>query len=171
MVYDYRAVPYDNRRFFGEFLRLDALPEGTFNANVDGSSSPAVFQIQPDLMLLPYIVIKRLIIRIEASGTLRADRYGDIAVSSGGVHTEYRKEGVTYDLDGGDLVTSNAAWAGKCYDSNDHTYGSGSNFVSVRWTFTHPIILRGEDYICAVISTDLTGLVSHTFMAQGWTQV
>lgn len=170
MTYDYESIKYDDKRFFGEFLHLDGNPASTKNANVNGSTTPAVFQVQPNQLGHPFVVVERMLVTIE-DGTIRADEYGGIDVISagGGIHTEYEKDGSVHDLDGGSIVQSNVGWAAHCYDVSEHTFGSGNSFVTVRWTFRHPLVLRDADHLRVTISADLSSLAGHTFMAQGWT--
>ncbi len=81
--------------------------------------------------------------------------------------------GVVKDLTDGLPIKSNAAWGRVCYDIDISTFGTGDNFVECRWTFAKSgkfLELNGQagEWLEAYLSDDLSGLVSHTFMVQGF---
>jgi hypothetical protein len=79
---------------------------------------------------------------------------------------------VILDLMDGSNVKSVVGWAEHCYDITEHSFGSGNNFVVVRWTFEHagrPLILDSfnDEKLVVTINDDLSSLVHHEFQIQG----
>ena len=161
---------------FSDHLTDDGLvADGTNdNMNVDGSSTPVPFYRGPPVG--ETWAIHRMIVLIEDNANFTADGYGGVATLTNGIDFSIFTGGVagteTEDLLDGDPVNSVADWASNCYDMAEHTFGSGNNFIVIRWTFTkmgRPLILQGDvnDIICLVINDDLTGLVKHQAHIQG----
>ena len=64
-------------------------------------------------------------------------------------------------------------WAKFCYDVDHENFGLGNEFLNVRWTFSKSgtyIQLNGEnnDKLEIVVNDDLSGLVNHRFLVQGY---
>ena len=75
-------------------------------------------------------------------------------------------------MDGG-AVNNSAEWAEYCYDAELKAWGTGNEFLTVRWTFTKGgvyIRLVGDDdeRLVITLNDDLTGLDSHEFIVQGY---
>ncbi|NIP35080.1 MAG: hypothetical protein GWN97_09810 [Thermoplasmata archaeon] len=73
----------------------------------------------------------------------------------------------------GEKVKDVASWGRFCFDVADHTFGTGDNFVQVRWTFSKagvPIKLVPGESINFIINDNLSTLVAHTFAVQGYTE-
>jgi len=162
----------ENKAFIESwFLRLGGDPAASMNANVLGTTEdPVVFSLDPAQLGLSWVRITRMLVFIEDTGNFLAGTYGAESTLANGVRVQYTKNGTTYQLDGGEGITSNAAWARACYDSTPHNYGSGNNFLAVRWTHakaSEPILLRRGDTFDVSIRDDLRGLVSHEFFLQG----
>ena len=152
------------------YLRAGGAPAGSINANANGATTPVVYSLDPAQLGLSYVRVTRLLIHIEDVGTIGAEEYGARSTLTSGVRIQYTKDGTTYDLDGGEGVKSNADWSRCCYDMTNQSFGAGNNFVAVRWTFTkstEPLLLRSGDTLDVTIQDDLTGLVRHSFFAQG----
>jgi len=160
-----------NTRIVSELLTKDA-DQTTKNANVDGSVTPAEFILKPSASgFLGDVLIARLIVLIEDNGNITANDYGAVPTLATGVRVQHRSDSDTIDLDGGLGVTSNADWARLCYDITEHSFGSGNNFVTARWTFSRSgrfLELENDEELVVTIGDDLTGLVSHYFMVQGF---
>jgi hypothetical protein len=120
--------------------------------------------------------VHRMLITVSDNAVLVADNYGGADISGGtGVSVEVR-EGVggtlLQDLCDGSNVKSFVDWASFCYDVTDHSFGSGDNFLTARWTFAktgRPIVLDStrNEVIQVTINDNLSVLTGHRFMIQG----
>jgi len=153
------------------FRNLDTNGDGTGSvaANVDGSSTPVVFKYTATKR----VCLHRLIVGIEDNANLSADGYGGLSQLTNGITGGlYSASGVDYGLWGAGLaVRSLAEWAFLCYDMTAHTFGSGNNFASVRWTFSNsgsPVYMEPGDEFRIYVNDNLSGLVAHYFHMQGF---
>ena len=65
-----------------------------------------------------------------------------------------------------------AEWATYCHDLTAHTWGSGNDTLTVRWTFTKGIgddgvVLDPGESIRVILNDDFSDLVAHKFLFQG----
>jgi len=118
--------------------------------------------------------INRLIVGVEDTGTLDAGFYGNgISITNGvQIRIKQRRNGDRYLLNPVPIKT-NSEWAMFCHDVTRHSWGSGNEVLSVRYTFGahgHPIILEGSagDEIEILLSDDYSGLVHHYFTFEGY---
>jgi hypothetical protein len=119
--------------------------------------------------------IARMLVFLEDS-KINADDYGAIAggLTNGMKLTVEDSVGtVLLDLMDGGTVNSSAEWAEYCFDAEHKAWGVGSEFLTVRWTFTKGgvyIRLVGDDDERLVITgqDNLTGLVEQEFIVQGY---
>ena len=143
--------------------------------NVDGSSVPVPLYAGPPAG--KDWLIERLIVMVKDNAVITADTYGGIDVLTAGTGVQIMcKEGPTgkiiLDLTDGGPVRSNAEWGKMCYDVAAHTFGSGDNYILVRWTFGKsgsPLRVSSvrNEKLVAVINDNLTALTGHIFMIQG----
>jgi len=164
----YKGIDSDKLVSVNEFLKLSASPF----MNVDGSVTPKVFSVSPALLGVNFLVLSRLLVHIEDNGAITADDYGALATLSSGLRIQKTIGGITYNLDGGLPITGNTHWARLAFDMKEHVFGSGNNFVTARWTFGAtgiPMILQGADVLFVTVNDDLTTLVEHTMLVQGYT--
>ncbi len=137
-----------------------------------GTGTPTAFKIVPPSTDL--FTLSRVIVQIRDTGTIAAEEYGALPELSVGVVLRVMDAGgVVKDLTDGLPIKSNAAWGRVCYDIDISTFGTGDNFVECRWTFAKSgkfLELNGQagEWLEAYLSDDLSGLVSHTFMVQGF---
>ncbi len=163
----------DASRLIFKNLTLDG-DGSTFNANVDGSVTPQLFWYSPPQNTKARIY--RMIIFVRDTGVFTADGFGALAALTNGIDIYVARNnaasGATIlNLDADNKVQSNADWGRLCYDARLDAYGSGDNFIVVRWTFANTgayLTLGENDYIIAEINDDLTGLVEHTYTVQGF---
>lgn len=144
------------------------------DAAVDGSSTAVPLWRGPTEKLW---AIHRLIVTIEDNAVLAADNYGGLAALTNGISVKimsgHHTTGIlVLDLLDGDPIKSHVGWAEHCYDMQEHVFGSGNNFVVVRWTFAfagRPLILDSFDNekLVITISDNLSTLVAHQFQIQG----
>lgn len=148
---------------------------GTTNANVNGSVTPVRFKFQPAAN--EDFKLERLLVQVgdTAPGGLSADGYGDLSALTNGLGLGiYQSSDDTQvlDLTSGLPIKDNADWGRVCYDASLDNYGTGDDFLRVRWTFSkdadQPLTLTDDHYFGLVVNDDLTGLTRHYFSLRGW---
>jgi len=167
------ATPGDNvgpDEAIFRFLSSDGSSSGTKNANGNYASATD-FWIEHGSR---YMVIHRMIVFIEDTTNWSAANYGDLAgpLTNGVlVRVTDPDDTVTLDLLDGVPVKTNAGWSTMSYDTQNITLGAGNEYMVVRWTFAKsgaPLTLRPGHKLKATFEDNLTGLVSHRFMVQGY---
>jgi len=151
------------------FLDTNGDGTGTKDAIGDYSSAAEDFYIQPGAN--ETYEIHRLIVRIADSGAPDAGKYGNNITLTNGISV-HLEGGITRDLTDNMPVLSNGDRSKLCYDVNVISWGTGDDYVGVRWTFSKsgaPITLRGSisDKLIVRLNDDFSNLVGHTFMVQG----
>lgn len=144
---------------------------GTTNA-IGNYASGQKFFITPQNVGEIYI-INRVIIFLEDDANFASGGYGGLATLGTGISVDlYWKNGaVVTSLSGGINVKNNSDWARLCYDVDYDSFPAGNNYLHARWTFAksgHPLALEYGDEVRINMNDDLTGLVSHYFMFQGF---
>jgi len=157
------------------FQYLDDAGDGTGNIQVTGdySVTPAQFYCQPPANEI--IIVHRVIVMIEDTSGFAARDYGNIAdgLTNGIELKTYRDSVEINDLTGGAPIQTNGEWARVCYDVDLKTWGPGNEILVVRWSFDKsgiPVTLVGakNESISIDVNDDMTGLIEHTFMVQGY---
>ena len=125
-----------------------------------------------------YWVIHRGMLYIEDNGTSTPSTYGSATALTNGTKLYTTVGGVdgaeNIDLFGGATMKANGNWGGICYDLTLTTgFGGGNDIIQSRYTYSKagkPIILRGsrDEKIVMNIQDDLSALVVHTYMIQGY---
>jgi hypothetical protein len=160
----YGPVP----KYLTRHLRNSA---GSEDANVNGSVTPVEFFVRPP----PEEIwrIARMLVFVEDTKIIAA-QYGNAGLLTNGVKLYIANDQYTLNdlLDGG-TVNSNAEWAEYCFDAEAKIWGSGNEFLTVRWTFTKagvPLRLEGSkrERLAVLIQDDLTGLDTQEFIVQGY---
>ena len=153
------------------FQLMSTNGDGTGTTNAIGDYSAGTdFYITPGST--QRYAIFRMLVFIEDTQALSADEYGNLAALANGVRVVLRdkNDAEIIDLTAGVTIKNNAQWAQVCHDSKQSDYGSGNNFVSVRWTFAKagsPIFVQEHEKLVVELSDNFTGLVTHTFIVQG----
>lgn len=154
---------------------LDDAGDGTgaMVANGDYSSAEEIFFIQPPAATR--FRIARLMVEIEDIGSVTGGKYGALSALTNGIQVRTQNDsGTLVDLTNSLPVKTNANWGRFSYDVFNTNFGGGANdYVQARWSFIRfgqHIRLDGDanDRLEIVLNDDLSGLVSHTFMAQGF---
>ncbi len=120
-----------------------------------------------------YYVLERMLMKIRGSNTgLSADDYANIAEVTNGVSAHVRNGADTVVLDktAGLPVKLNADWTRLCFDSRVDDYGSGDNFIAIRWTFARggsPLILPPNYSFGLRFNDDFSSLGAQFFLVQG----
>lgn len=123
---------------------------------------------------LKRLVLQRIIIYIEDAGVATTAKYGAEDAFTNGYGMLYTKNGDEVDLLDGINIKNNANLAQRNYDVTLNAWGAANINVVARWTFSHglPITLRGTDkFIIRTNIEDMTGLITHTFCVQGFSDV
>lgn len=159
---------------------LDTVGNGSGTKNANGNYSGAglgetIFKIQPAAGSVYRIA--RVIISIRDASGFQAEEYGNLAAAlSTGIEVRVQNDsGTLIDLTDGIPITTNAAWGELCYDVDLKTWGNGDEFLLVRWTFsrsgtTPQLVGDRNERLEFVLNDDLSGLVSHYFLAQGYVE-
>lgn len=172
MAQKYFYEPDDNSTHLYRHLETTGDGTGSKDANVDGSSTPVDFLIQPPAGEV--YVLNRLLIYIEDTGNFRAGHYGVLggALSNGVTLKVTDSSDVEIlDLTANDPVTTNGGWGENSYDVDVKAWGSGNEILLARWTFAasgRPLILKDQQKFKITINDNLTGLVKHHFHVQGY---
>ena len=157
------------------YVFLDSVGDGTgtINANEDYSGSPETI-----LQLIApagyEYAINRLLVTVEDGfNGFSGENYGAVATLTNGIEVAVHDANGNQilDLTSGLKIQSNAHWARHCFDAVIETVGSGNSFLRVRWTFESagdPLVLLPGCSLRVLLQDDLTGLIGHYFMAQGW---
>ena len=154
---------------------LDSIGDGTgvINANSDyssGGSGSTEFFIAPPTGSA--YRIHRLIVFVEDVGSFDSGFYGNSVVLGNGMTVTIESGSTTLvDLTNGHPITTNSSWAHFCHDLTVFTFGTGNEFMSVRWTFAKsgtPVRLENPERLVVTLNDDLTGLVAHHFLVQGF---
>lgn len=154
---------------------LDTVGDGTGsdNANVNGSISPVIFKksLPPNAYRMD---ISRMIIGITDVGSIDSASYGNGIVLTNGITLGIYQQGtdalVRNLTPENSVIKTNHDWAFKCHDLNVFSFGTGSESLTARWSFTAagaPEVVGTDEYFGVVIADDLTGLIEHKFQIQG----
>ncbi len=114
----------------------------------------------------------RVIIHLTDAGSFDADSYGNGITLTNGINVTLR------DTDDTLLATltpspikTNGQWAGQCHDFSTHTFGTGNNHASVRWTFNKytpgGIRLLPGQHLDIEFEDDYSGLITHMYLFEG----
>lgn len=143
-----------------------------FNAILDWSSTAQDFWIQPESGHA--LEVHHLTAHIEDGGTFIAAGYGSTSAAvANGVSILLQRGGVDFeDLTDGHPITHNADWYKYSFDVDYVEFGSGNNFLKVRWAFTEhgeTILLKDSrsDRFVVRINDDFRFLVDQEFVVQG----
>jgi len=154
--------------YFSRFL--DTNGDGTGTKNAIGNQAATNFFISPDQGT--YLSIARLLVQITDVGVMLPANYGNLAALGNGIKlVKVSSDGTVTDYTDGFVIKTNVQWARYCFDAIlSLSGGAAENYVNIRWTFSRggkPVILLTNDRLEVQLNDDFTGLISHTFLAQG----
>lgn len=151
------------------FLDTNGDGSGTKNANGDYTTPDEFFFSYPKA-----VKIERMIVHISDTAMLQG-QYGDLtALSTGYSVAVLDGAGATVvDLTDGVPIKANADFGRYCYDVNHHSWGTtpANELVQSRWTFSkagYPLYIPAGYKLSITFSDNLTGLLEHYFMLQGY---
>lgn len=155
---------------------LDTVGDGTGTKNAIGDYSGAEeeFFIAPAAGQIFHIA--RLLVTVEDTAGFAAAEYGNLGSAlTNGIKLEVRTGASTTVLDFVDAepITTNAEWGTFNFDVDVKTWGAGNEFLLARWTFSKTdgaLRLDGDagERLSIILEDDLTGLVTHKFLVQGY---
>lgn len=161
-----------NRKHINILLSSNGDGTGTTNANGDYSSTPLSLKYS-DGDASDTCLIHRLIVMIEDAGSFDSGKYGNNITVTNGIRVYVRdsEDNILEELTAFP-ITTNGEWGGHCHDITVHSFGSGNEVMSVRWTFSksgQPVILNYTDgeYLEVYLNDDFSGLLKHYFLIQG----
>lgn len=163
-------MAYGPEDAFYRFLDTNGDGTGTQNAVGDYSVTPDEFYFQPTHDTDLY----RLIIHIEDTTGFQAQDYGNITSGLTNGYSLLVKdtaESTLLNLCDGQPIQTNAEIGRYCYDVDVKTWGAGNEVLQARWTFEkagRPLYLSAGDRLSITFNDDLTGLIEHYFMIQGY---
>lgn len=152
---------------------LDPSDSDNEDANKDYSTTPTYFHVAPPAGEVWYIA--RMMPYIQDGGSFDSGGYGNNSspLTNGIEIKVYEGETEKIALTNSQPIKQNTHWKKFCYDITISTFGSGDESLGARWTFTNGgtfIRLDGDlaQSIRVELSDDLSYLVSHTFLFQGY---
>ena len=155
---------------------LDTVGDGTGTKNANGNYSSTAQDFRINAPTQGMYCLERMIVHIRDAANMSADEYGNLnsALTNGVTVAVYNDDTLDCDLVDGLPIKANADWGRVCYDSEPLSYGSGDDFIRVRWTFAkagQPIYLFDDWNLRVELNDSFTGLVEHYFMVQGFYSV
>lgn len=147
-----------------------------FDASVDASGGDQYWEFRPSSGLH---VVTRLLVTVRDTGTFDAEDYGNRIELTNGITAE-RVQGAGGGADVLQTFTdlaikNNVAWATYSHDLAHYSFGTGDEFITVRWSFfksgTDGIKIDSNlnQALRITINDDFTGLEGHFFVVQGRT--
>lgn len=156
------------------FKLLSSNGDGTGTTNAIGDYSVTPLSLKYGPSSTEDVEIGRMIVKIEDAGTFDADKYGNNITLTNGIrcYVKDSSDAVIEEITAFPIISS-GDWAGHCHDVTLHSFGTGNNVLTVRWTFSrsgHPIELHltNGQYFEIYLNDDFTGLIEHRFQIQGY---
>jgi len=153
----------------------DTVGDGSGTVNFNGDYSSAAEEAILMAGTGEDYVISRLIVSVYDTKTFTAQIYASIGVLGNGIEVKHiAANGTTVlnDLTDSEPITINAEWGMMCYDVDVKSWGAGNEMLLARWTFAKAgqdgINLSEGESIRVFMSDNLSGLLNHRFMFQGY---
>ena len=157
---------------------LDLNGDGTGSKKVTGNYSDGglgltSFKIAPPAGQV--FRLARLIIHVSDIGPIQnGGFYGTDITLTNGINMSAKSKGLEErDMLDGQNVFTTLDWGRFCYDVSSTDFSSGINVFQTRWTFTETgqygrLVGDDGDFLSLNFHDDLSGLVDHTFLVQGY---
>ncbi len=151
----------------------DTVGDGSGTVNAIGTYAAAAEEFILSPPAGKVYEVARMLVTVEDTGALDADKYGNNVVVAKGVVITGQSKGTAIEItDPNFLINTNAGWGAYCYDADRVPWGVGNELLLVRWTFSKaggPIVLdsRAGDFIKITLNDDFDDLVGHWFHFQG----
>lgn len=162
------ATEVNTLEYISQFAEMD---NGTEIANLDCSAAECIFRLAPPEN--ETWIMARMLFQLEDNSKISAAGYGGGSALTNGIFIHLHHGGMEYNITNAQPITKNSEWAKFCYDVDISNFGTGNEFLSARWTFAKSgtsILLNGtnNDSISIHLNDDFSGLVSQTFLFQGF---
>jgi hypothetical protein len=165
-------MPVDPKTIISRLASTNGDGTGTTNA-IGDYTTPIELKVTPATR--QGLEIHRMIVGVEDSASsMSPGEYGGLgaALSNGIVVSVKNSSGTLYTLTAFP-ITTNLEWAQHCHDLQQHTWGTGNDGYSVRWTFSksgYPVVIADNDdtWLSIDLSDNFTGLITHRFIVQGY---
>jgi hypothetical protein len=163
------------RNILTRYLDTTGDGSGTKNAIGNYASSAQIFRIAPASGKV--FRISRMLINIEDTAGMKAENYGDTGspLTNGIEVRTHDGSSTLIDLTDGIPIKTNAHWGRTCYDVDIKSWSTAptNELLLARWSFFRCgqyLRLNGSknQELQVVLNDNLTGLISHYFMVQGF---
>lgn len=160
------------RKHIFQLLSANGDGTGTTNANGDYSSTPLSLKFKQSEKEVVFVT--RMIVYVQDTGSFDSGSYGNGIDLANGIRVYHKNAaGELLEELTAFAVKSSGDWAGQCHDLNHFNFGSGDEFITVRWTFAKsgfPIKLKlhADEYIEVELNDDFRGLTKHYFKVDGF---
>jgi hypothetical protein len=154
---------------FNESAPLTEFLKNTGSRDANGNYAAGAVDFTYTVPAGKRLWISRMIVAVGDVGSFDADLYGNGVALTNGIRISITKSAVQTFLDAGFAVFSNFDWAELCFDADVKDWGTGPNFLVVRWTFSRytTILLEAGDTFDVNLNDDFTGLTAHRFLIEG----
>jgi len=155
---------------------LDTNGDGSGAKNVIGNyagGSAETFFIAPPSD--KKFVLSRMMVSIRDTGSMDSGLYGNgITITNGLTLKKKDGSGDILDMLDGLTIKTNGDWGRHCYDVSRSNFGSGDEYITVRWSFFRAgnkgINLSGAagEFFELGLNDDFSGLVEHYYFIEGY---
>lgn len=159
---------------FSQFLSTGGDGTGQTNANGDYSTEAAEFLIRPNERT-GILYVWRILITVRDGAPFNASGYGGIGAGlNNGVSLLWQRRGeLVNDFMDGVPVKANADYARQMCNLQISSFGAGDDYLAAICQmsgFGKPVTLDPSkgDTLGITFTDDLSGLVQHYFLVQGW---
>lgn len=158
----------DGRLMFSRYL--DSVGDGTGTKDMSTTADDYMITAQTGQRLY----IARMLVGYQDGAGANVSEYGNLnAALSNGIEIKVldANSNVLINLTDNVPIKANGHWSRVCYDYAFQNHGGGDDIFAVRWTFEksgRPIILDAGESLVMEINDDLTNLVEHYAIAQGY---
>ena len=162
-----------SRTPWSQHFSSDGVGGGTFNMNgvYTAGLDNGVFHITPAVGQTIYIA--RVMLHIQDTN-IAAEKYGNETLTNGVLFQAGHGTTIDWDIGAGISMKSAAEWSHHMHDLHYQEFGTGDEAVSGRMTFTRMgghlrLIGDKREFIRLVNQDDMSGLVMHEMVGQGFT--
>jgi hypothetical protein len=179
--------PTVSAQYINQYLSLNGDGTGEIEMVGNYSSAEGIFYFEVPAGY--HMHANRLIVYLRDTGAFDAAKYGNNVTLAAGIFLEIVNESdVVQTTLTPRPVRTNSEWGSFCYDIVNHSFGTGDEFLLVRWTFGHatapgieqeisgsgartegfpPLELPTGWKLRARLNDDLSGLNEHRICVQG----
>lgn len=155
------------------FLDLNGDGTGSKQVTLDHSGAPVQYYLEPSGSQKFYV--QRLIVSVYDTVGMALEKYGNLTVLTNGLLLEKRAGAtiVEHDLLDGVPVKDNLSWSAVAHEAALLQWGTTNECLRVVLNFDDmgadlELLASNSERLTLVAEDDFTGLLGHTFMAQGY---